>query len=216
MVVFGRPTRDPIPAPLGRYCPHKSWDITAEHREKAMAKRHAREREKWSKHTRELKDLEIGDHVYLQNLSGNNPLRWERTGIVVEAKPFQQYCIKIDGSGRVTLRNRKNLRKFTPFHQEKVFIPVSAPSATAQKSLTPITARNESPSKVPAASNGDLPIGEPSNAEDRLSTEHLPDTMEATPFPQASPVEPINFKPKKVPLALRRLLPHNNAGLQEL
>ncbi|GAB1604624.1 hypothetical protein Ahia01_000743900, partial [Argonauta hians] len=117
-------------APLGRYCPHKTWEITAEQREKALSKRHAREREKWSKNSRELKDLEIGDHVYLQKLRGNSPLRWERTGVVVEVKPFQQYTIKIDGSGRVTLRNRKHLRKFTPFHQENTFIPVSAPITT--------------------------------------------------------------------------------------
>ena len=84
-------------------------------REKALAIRHSREREKWSEHTRELKPLDIGDNVYVQNLTGNNPLRWERTGVVVEMKPFKQYKIKLDGSGRVILRNRKSLRKFTPF-----------------------------------------------------------------------------------------------------
>ena len=34
MAVFGRPVRDPIPAPLGRYCPHRTWEITADYREK--------------------------------------------------------------------------------------------------------------------------------------------------------------------------------------
>ena len=115
MIVFGRQIRDPIPIPLGRYCPHTTWQETTINREKALAKRHSLEKEKWSAHTKDLKPLEIGDHVYIQNLTGNNPLRWERTGIILEIKPFQQYIIKTDGTGRVTLRNRKHLRKFTPF-----------------------------------------------------------------------------------------------------
>ena len=115
MIVFGRQIRDPIPIPLGRYCPHTTWQETTINREKALAKRHSLEKEKWSAHTKDLKPLEIGDHVYIQNLTGNNPLRWERTGIILEIKPFQQYMIKTDGTGRVTLRNRKHLRKFTPF-----------------------------------------------------------------------------------------------------
>ena len=47
MILFGRPIRDPIPTPLGRYCPHPTWQETTVNREKALAKRHSREREKW-------------------------------------------------------------------------------------------------------------------------------------------------------------------------
>ena len=65
MVLYGRPIRDPIPAPLGRYCPHQTWQETLENREKALAIRHSREREKWTQHTRELQPLEIGNHVYV-------------------------------------------------------------------------------------------------------------------------------------------------------
>ena len=118
MILFGRPLRDPIPAPLGRYCPHQTWQETLSNREKAMAVRHTREREKWTEHTRDLKALEVGDHVYLQNVVGNNPLKWEKTGIVVEVLPFKQYRIKLDGSGRISLRNRRHLRKFTPFYSK--------------------------------------------------------------------------------------------------
>ena len=32
----------------------------------------------------------------------------------VEVRQHDQYAIRVDGSGRITLRNRKFLRKFTP------------------------------------------------------------------------------------------------------
>ena len=80
MILFGRPIRDHIPIPMGRYCPHNTWQETSAYREKALAKRHSREHEKWSEHTKTLPPLRVGDHVYLQNLVGNHPNRWERTG----------------------------------------------------------------------------------------------------------------------------------------
>ena len=117
MILFRRPIRDPIPAPLGKFCPHPTWQETMENRAKALAKRHNREQEKWDEKTRSLKPLEIGDHVYIQNLTGNNPLRWEKTGVIVEIKQFHQYIVKVDGTGRVTLRNRRHLRRFTPLFE---------------------------------------------------------------------------------------------------
>ena len=220
MAVFGRPIRDPIPAPLGRYCPHKSWEITAEHREMALAKRHAREREKWSKSTRELKDLEVGDHVYLQNLQGNNPLRWERTGVIVEVKPFQQYTVKIDGSGRVTLRNRKHLRKFTPFQQEKIFIPVPAPVPTSTVRPEENIYNDSSDSgqrNMPELNTAKPDTGSPVvqvETPDKAAEEEVAPQLEQ---PQTSSTpEPHTIRPQpRLPLALRRLKDHNKAGLKE-
>ena len=94
LILFGRPIRDAIPIPLGRYCPHNTWKELLAHRERALAKRHSREHEKWTEHTQLLQPLKVGDHVYLQNLVGNNPKRWERTGEIVEVKQFYQY---VDG-----------------------------------------------------------------------------------------------------------------------
>ena len=37
--------------------------------------------------------------------------KWDRTGVVVEVLPYDQYRVKVDGSGRVSLRNRQFLRK---------------------------------------------------------------------------------------------------------
>ena len=43
--------------------------------------------------------------MLVQNEVGPHRKRWDRTGVVVEAKPHGQYLIKTHGSGRVTLRN---------------------------------------------------------------------------------------------------------------
>ena len=50
----------------------------------------------------------------MQNQNGRCPRRWDKTGKVVEKLLFRQYRVKMDGSGRVTLRNRKYLRKISP------------------------------------------------------------------------------------------------------
>jgi len=115
LIIFGRPIRDAIPIPMGRYSPHETWTELLSHREMALALRHSREHERWSAHTHHLPQLRVGDHVYVQNLVGNHPRRWERTGTVVEVRQFHQYAVRVDGSGRVTLRNRQHLRQFTPF-----------------------------------------------------------------------------------------------------
>ena len=43
-----------------------------------------------------------------------HPTKFHRSGVIVEVRQFDQYVVRIDGSGRVTLRNRKFLRKYVP------------------------------------------------------------------------------------------------------
>ena len=114
MCVFGRPTRELIPVPPGKYQPHPVWTETLRAREEALRKRHAKAHEKLSEHTRRLPALKVGDHVRVQNQIGPHPLKWDKTGVVVEVRQFDQYIVKVDGSGRLTLRNRKFLRHFVP------------------------------------------------------------------------------------------------------
>ena len=56
---------------------------------------------------------EIGNRVFVQNQSGPHPNNWDKSGVVVECKNFDQYLVKIDGRGRVTSRNRRFLRHYT-------------------------------------------------------------------------------------------------------
>ena len=50
----------------------------------------------------------------LQNQTGRHPTKWDKTGRVVEVRQHNQYVVRVDGSGRMTLRNRQFLRKYTP------------------------------------------------------------------------------------------------------
>ena len=114
MCVFGRPIKDFIPILPGKYRPHETWRGSLAAREEALRNRHMQAMERWSEHTKRLPPLIVGDRVRIQNQTGNNPTRWDKTGIVVEVRQFDQYALKVDGSGRVTLRNRKFLRKYVP------------------------------------------------------------------------------------------------------
>ena len=84
MIIFVRLIRDPTPIPMRRYYPHATWVETLANREYAQAKKHSKKHEKWQEHRRMLPPLQIGDHVYLHNLTGNHPKRWGRTGTVVK------------------------------------------------------------------------------------------------------------------------------------
>jgi hypothetical protein len=119
MCIFERQIRDFIPVPPGRYKPHITWQETLALREGALRNRHMRGAEQWSEHTKRLPPLVVGDHVRLQNQVGLNPKKWDYTGVVVEVRQFDQYVIRVDGSGRVTLRNRRFLRKYEPYNPRR-------------------------------------------------------------------------------------------------
>ena len=82
-----------------------------------MAPRGAKLHDKLKQGTKELPPLEIGVYVMLQNRLGNKPKRWDRRGVVVQADhKTRQYKVMAFGSRRLTLRNRKFLRKYTPIN----------------------------------------------------------------------------------------------------
>lgn len=55
---------------MGRYSPHETWTELMSRRAMALAKRHSWEHERWNEHTHRLPPLQVGDHVYIQNLNG--------------------------------------------------------------------------------------------------------------------------------------------------
>ena len=125
MCVFGRPIRDLIPIPPGKYLPHDTWRTSRAAREEALRNRHMRDLERWTEHTHQLPPLRVGDHVRLQNQTGHHPTKWDKTGLVIEVRQFNQYLVKTDGSGRVTLRNRQFLRKFIPVQPREPRLTIS-------------------------------------------------------------------------------------------
>ena len=104
-----------------------------EDRERALAKRYVTNMEKLSAGTKALPKLAVGDNVIVQNQLGNHPSKWHITGVVVEVKDHDQYIVKIDGSGRMTLRNRKFLKKINPFVRPKTQIDPVKPSVTGDR-----------------------------------------------------------------------------------
>ena len=60
--------------------------------------------ERWTQHTRLLPPLSVGDHVRIQNQMGNYPTKWDKTGVIIEVRQYHQYVIRVDGSGRITIK----------------------------------------------------------------------------------------------------------------
>ena len=114
MCVFVHPIRDFIPILPGRYSPHNTWRETLDAREEALRNCHIKQGERLSEHPKRLPPLAIGDCVRIQNQIGHYSLKWDKTGVIIKVCQFDQYAGKVDGSGRVTLRNRKFLRKYVP------------------------------------------------------------------------------------------------------
>ncbi|KAK8381424.1 hypothetical protein O3P69_018480 [Scylla paramamosain] len=52
--------------------------------------------------------LAPGDRVLVQDHQHGR--RWNRAGIVIEARDHRQYLVRLDGSGRISLRTRQHLR----------------------------------------------------------------------------------------------------------
>ena len=122
-MLLGRELRDFLPGskPKAHLIRHTdlrdTWQEVAEWREKALAPRGAKLHDRLKQGTKELPPLHIGDHVMIQNQLGNKPKRWDKRGVVVQADPkTRQYKVMTFGSRRLTLRNRRFLRKYTPIH----------------------------------------------------------------------------------------------------
>lgn len=109
LIIFGHQTctRELIPVLEYRYRPHHTWQDNTNKREEALRHRHALAMEAWTEHTKQLPPLRIGDHVMIQNQSGNFPTKWDKSGTIIEVKQHHQYLVKVDGAGRYTLRNRQ-------------------------------------------------------------------------------------------------------------
>ena len=136
-VIFGRNLRDFLPSPQARYKPQPEWITLREDREKALAKRAVANMEKLDKNCRVLPKLALGDTVIVQNQVGNYPSKWDITGIIVEIKDHDQYVVRVDGSGRMTLRNRKFLRKITPYSMTKHIRDSDTSNCSPEPSPTP-------------------------------------------------------------------------------
>ena len=110
-IVFGRQMRDLLPTLNYKYEPSQEWGLIREYRERAMARRLDRDGARLEQYTKKQKIIPIGDTVAVQNQTGRFPKKWDKTGTVVENQKFDKVLVKLDGSGRLTTRNRRFVKK---------------------------------------------------------------------------------------------------------
>ena len=190
-LLMGRPIRDFQPVRPGQFQPSEVWVDNAEKRELAMKKRFCLARERWSLHTRALQPLQVGQKVLIQNQSGagKGAKRWDKTGTVVEDKGFDKYSIKVDGSNRVTDRNRRYLRYFKPDS-----LPIQYQGLDAQQG-------DQAPGHVEAPDgDGWVQQAPVEDVEDALDTQDNVVDLENTLQPDLSvPATPAAMSPHPTP-----------------
>ena len=189
-ILFGRPIRDTLSfaSKLPKFSNpayRRSWRETWAAKENALRLRYATSTERLNFNSRDLQPLKVSDRCLVQNQYGKYPRKWDRSGIVREICPFDQYLIQIDGSKRLTKRNRKFLRRIKPASS----VMERAPS------------REWEFRDVPRVDPATDVLGRRDNRAGSEGASQQQSTESASTQP--------------VPLALRQLRRYNNPGLKE-
>ena len=186
-ILYGRNLKDCMPSLKEALTVRPEWRIAADEREKALRKRHVKCMETYNEHSTDLPELKEDDYVAVQNQDGNHPKRWDRTGRIIEKLPFRQYKVKMDGSNRVTFRNRKFLRKIDPVCSQpllpKVRAPNSAMGGASTVETTPEHRDSELARTVPSPQFTSVP---PTNDVNLPVVDDLPVAGADTPLPDAT------------------------------
>ena len=175
-MVFGRAMRDFIPSLQYKYEPAKDWSVTQEYRERTLALKREADAEKWTKRTKDYAVIEVGTPVILQNQTGNNPNKWDKTGVVLENKPHSQVVIRVDGSRRVTTRNRKFVRKLNA-------VPITPTPVAHKPSHSPA---QRTPDNHPATNSDPTPLAESETDPDQAVSPDTPHRLPEDQAPQIS------------------------------
>ena len=147
-LALGRPLRDTIPLPRERYKVSDQWANHLRNRERTMTSSNESIKSKYDEHSRELKPLVVGDKVRCQNVRSK---KWDRTGVVVESNEHRQFIIKMDGSGRLSKRNRRHLQKMVI--PDIPHILPQMRNSTIAKPTTPLHANVPASSPIPTATS---------------------------------------------------------------
>ena len=102
----GRQLRDGVPAMRQHYKVDQHWRKTLRRRELEMARTHNSIIAGRGRH-KDLAPIQPGTKVRIQDQATKE---WDRTGIVTEVLAHHQYTVRLDGSGRLSRRNRTHLK----------------------------------------------------------------------------------------------------------
>ena len=213
-IIFGRPIRDSLSFVnrLEKFSnPHirPMWREAWANKEEALRTRFTKSAEKLNEHAKSLPPLHVGDKCFVQNQVGNCRTKWNRTGSVVEVRDHEQYLVKVDGSGRLTKRNRRFLRAFSP---ASVSID-GAPLNSAPVSEVPTSQCFPNTDQSIDESETIAPVMPESKGEQ--ASGGTDDSLQAEPEPLPTPTQTYDPPPSesvKVPAMLKRLFPHNSSG----
>ena len=181
-VLFGRTLKDRIPIPPGTTIfEHRDtaplWRETWRTREEALRVRYGKQLDALREHTRDLPNLAPGDCVQIQNGQGPHANKWDRTGRVVESLPYNQYLVRVDGSRRITRRNRRALRKIEAYDLDNICTPRSQHQHGLQEpELPPVQSENPS--------NGDTGVGTSGASEPDMPPARPSEAPPTTPTPE--------------------------------
>ena len=188
-VLYARSLRYAIPCDPTQLQLRPEWILTSKAREQALAKRHHLRGSDRDQHAHPLQPLPLTTVVQVQNQSGNNPNKWDKSGIIVEVLDHASYMVKLDGSGRITKRNRKFLRPIKPY--SAIFNHPRDPQNTGGP-ITPSTGFKE---PYPSDSNILPDINYPCSGTTAERASDLPDSMpdRATDLPDSQPDDDYAF-----------------------
>ena len=214
-IIFGHPLRDAFSFTnrLEKFKnPHirPLWTQAWATKEQALRVRMTHTLEKLGAHSRTLQRLAIGDRVFIQNQHGRHPTKWDRSGTVMEALDHDQYWVKVDGSGRLTLRNRRFLRAFTP----------ATPAFKLRATPTPGSSIPETPSTIPPQFGLTVPTGvlPPSTERNLVQAESPPSDVDQVNPPadssETSPSRPSMLEDAPAPASLMKE-PHPSSLAKE-
>ena len=199
-MVFGRPIRDFLPIKPGQFAPADVWVNNRETRELALRSRFIKSQERWSANTKDLRPLQPGTRVMIQNQHGAGKIakKWDKTGLILEDMGYNKYRVKVDGSGRVTDRNRQFLRQFTPVttlqpgpRPDTSYVP----NPVTEPDYPPVVEPNYNPVEPqPAQIVPDIPV--PSTPKQVIPQQDLPSTPESPSF-VTPPTTPTTTEPPR-------------------
>ncbi len=150
-LALGRELRDGIPLPRNRYCISHHWKQFLRQREQQMTISAEKQKERYDKSAKPLPEIQNGVDVVCQNPQTK---KWDRGGKIVDCLPHRQYKIKLDGSGRITLRNRRHVRSVyrgVPMVPQSSGMPPVSDSDTSTSSLPSL--RSSSPLRLSSSSS---------------------------------------------------------------
>ena len=119
-ILFGRPLRDGMPLLkkstmiFDNDHVREQWQESWAAKETAMRSRLVRNCENLEANSKELQPLREGDSVFIQNQApaSRRSKKWDKQGVIIATGEYDQYLVRVAGTGRLTLRNRRFLRRF--------------------------------------------------------------------------------------------------------